>query len=97
MIRPQSDEWHDFRGFSRPRGRRCFQALAMPSSCCLGGFHRRSRRSTPLTVQLEEACSPLSVTLLLEDEIDISRGDMIVKADNAAAGRSGHRGHDLLV
>ena len=31
---------------------------------------------------MEEAFSPLSVTLLLEDEIDTSRGDMIVKANN---------------
>ncbi|MGE4587140.1 MAG: sulfate adenylyltransferase subunit CysN [Mangrovibacterium sp.] len=32
--------------------------------------------------ELEEAFSPLSVTLTLEDEIDISRGDMIVYPDN---------------
>ena len=31
---------------------------------------------------LEEAYAPLAVTLTLEDEIDISRGDMIVKSDN---------------
>jgi len=32
---------------------------------------------------LEEAFPPLSITLTLEDEIDISRGDMIVKAEEA--------------
>ncbi|BBO28460.1 hypothetical protein AltI4_28480 [Alteromonas sp. I4] len=31
---------------------------------------------------LDEAYAPLAVTLTLEDEIDISRGDMIVKSDN---------------
>jgi len=31
---------------------------------------------------LDEAFAPLSVTLTLEDEIDISRGDMIVKPNN---------------
>jgi bifunctional enzyme CysN/CysC len=31
---------------------------------------------------LEEACSPMSVTLTLEDEIDSSRGDMIVRPGN---------------
>ena len=31
---------------------------------------------------LEEAYAPQAVTLTLEDEIDISRGDMIVKSDN---------------
>jgi sulfate adenylyltransferase subunit 1 len=30
--------------------------------------------------ELESACAPQSVTLLLEDDIDISRGDMIVKS-----------------
>ena len=32
--------------------------------------------------ELEEAFAPQSVTITLEDEIDISRGDMIVKKDN---------------
>jgi sulfate adenylyltransferase subunit 1 len=32
--------------------------------------------------EIETAYPPLAVTLTLEDEIDISRGDMIVKADN---------------
>ena len=32
--------------------------------------------------QIPEAYPPLAVTLTLEDEIDISRGDMIVKSDN---------------
>ena len=31
---------------------------------------------------MEEAFAPMSVTLTLENEIDISRGDMIVKTDN---------------
>lgn len=31
---------------------------------------------------LEEACAPMSVTLTLEDEIDCSRGDMIVRPGN---------------
>jgi len=34
------------------------------------------------TGELEEACAPLSVTLRLNDEIDISRGDIIVPSDN---------------
>ena len=32
--------------------------------------------------EVEEAYSPLSVAITLEDEIDISRGDMIVKSNN---------------
>ena len=32
--------------------------------------------------QLEEAFAPMSVTVLLEDDIDISRGDMLVREGN---------------
>ncbi len=32
--------------------------------------------------ELEQASAPMSVTLTLSDEIDVSRGDMIVKKDN---------------
>jgi len=35
--------------------------------------------------ELEQAFSPMAVTLTMEDEIDISRGDMIVGAEQAAA------------
>lgn len=31
---------------------------------------------------IEEAYAPMSVTMTLEDEIDISRGDMIVRPNN---------------
>src|SRR5207248_518566 len=38
--------------------------------------------------ELEEAFAPMSVTVCLEDEVDISRGDMLVHPDNAPhAGR----------
>ena len=33
--------------------------------------------------ELEEAFAPMSVSITLEDNIDISRGDMIVKKNNA--------------
>jgi sulfate adenylyltransferase subunit 1 len=32
--------------------------------------------------EMEEAFAPQSITITLEDEIDISRGDMLVKANN---------------
>jgi len=32
--------------------------------------------------ELEEAFSPMAVTVCLEDEVDISRGDMLVHADS---------------
>ena len=46
------------------------------------GLERRSRRSSPPTATVQEANAGESVTLTLEDEIDISRGDMIVRKGN---------------
>ena len=40
--------------------------------------------------QLDEAYAPLSTTITLEDEIDISRGDMIVKTNNPP-----HKGQEV--
>lgn len=58
------------------------EVLALPSN-------RRSKVKTidyldsdPAKCSLQEASAPLSVVLTLEDEIDISRGDMIVRAQN---------------
>jgi sulfate adenylyltransferase subunit 1 len=81
VIRPQSDEWHDFRGFSGRVAGVVFKpgdaVTVLPS-----GFQSRIKEIHTADGPLEEAYSPLSVTLLLEDEIDTSRGDMIVKANN---------------
>ena len=81
VIRPQSAEWHDFRGFSGRVAGGVFKpgdaVTVLPS-----GFQSRIREIHTADGPLEEAFSPLSVTLLLEDEIDTSRGDMIVKANN---------------
>jgi sulfate adenylyltransferase subunit 1 len=81
VIRPQSDEWHDFRGFSGRVAGGVFKpgdaVTVLPS-----GFQSRIKEIHTADGPLEEAYSPLSVTLLLEDEIDTSRGDMIVKANN---------------
>ncbi len=38
--------------------------------------------------ELEQAFMPMAITLTLEDEIDISRGDIIVHADNLPSSRS---------
>jgi sulfate adenylyltransferase subunit 1 len=81
VIRPQSAEWHDFRGFSGRVAGGVFKpgdaVTVLPS-----GFQSKIKEIHTADGPLEEAYSPLSVTLLLEDEIDTSRGDMIVKANN---------------
>ena len=81
VIRPQSDEWHDFRGFAGRVAGGVFkpgdEVMAMPS-----GFRSTIKAIHTADSELEEAFAPQSVTLTLNDEIDISRGDMIVKANN---------------
>jgi sulfate adenylyltransferase subunit 1 len=81
VIRPNSDAHHDFRGFAGRVAGGVFkpgdEITALPSG--------RTSRITALHGPggpLAEAFSPMSVVMNLADEIDISRGDMIVKANN---------------
>lgn len=81
VIRPQSDEFHDFRGYAGRVEGGVFkpgdEVVALPS-----GFSSKIKTIETLDGQLTEAFPPMSVTITLEDEIDISRGDMLVKANN---------------
>lgn len=81
VIRPQSDEFHDFRGYAGRIEGGVFkpgdEVMALPS-----GFSSKIKTIETLDGQLSEAFPPMSVTITLEDEIDISRGDMLVKANN---------------
>jgi bifunctional enzyme CysN/CysC len=71
----------DFRGFCGTVAsgivRQGDEVMALPS-------RRTSRVKSIVTFdgELEEAFSPLSVTLTLEDEIDVSRGDVLVRPGN---------------
>jgi len=82
VIRPQTDEWHDYRGFAGRVASGVFkpgdEVVALPS-----GFTTRIKSIDTMKESVKEAFSPMSVTLTLEDEIDISRGDMIAKPNNA--------------
>jgi len=81
VIRPHSDEWHDFRGYAGRVAGGVFKpgdaVTVMPS-----GFQSRVKGIHDIHGDVEEAYAPMSVTVTLEDEIDISRGDMIVKQNN---------------
>ena len=78
VIRPHSDEWHDFRGYAGRVAGGVFkpgdEVTVMPS-----GFQSRVKGIHDIHGDVPEAFAPMSVTVTLEDEIDISRGDMIVK------------------
>jgi len=81
VIRPQSKEYHDFRGYAGRIGSGVFKpgdsVIALPS-----GFSSTIKEIHTLHDTLDEAYAPMSVTLTLNDDIDISRGDMIVRENN---------------
>lgn len=81
VIRPQTDELHDYRGYAGK---------------IISGVYRKGDAVTVLPsglsstikavelggVEVEAAVAPQSIVLQLEHDIDISRGDVIVKSDN---------------
>jgi sulfate adenylyltransferase subunit 1 len=82
IIRPLSQEHHDFRGYAGRVAGGVFKpgdaVTVMPS-----GFSTRIKKiHMPGGKELDEAFPPQSVVMTLDDEIDISRGDMLVKANN---------------
>ena len=81
VIRPHSDEYHDFRGYAGRVAGGIFKkgdnVVALPS-----GLESKISGIHTLTGELEEAFPPMSVTITLEDDIDISRGDMLVRREN---------------
>jgi sulfate adenylyltransferase subunit 1 len=81
VIRPQNEAHRDYRGYA---GRIASGVLrvgddvtALPS-----GFSSKIKRIHTYNKELEEAYAPMSVAITLEDDIDIGRGDMIVRTNN---------------
>jgi sulfate adenylyltransferase subunit 1 len=81
VIRPMSDEWHDFRGYAGRVAGGVFkpgdEVTVLPS-----GFKTRVKAIHTPAGEKEEAFAPQSVCLTLTEEIDISRGDTLVKSNN---------------
>jgi len=81
VIRPISEKYHDFRGYAGRIEGGIFRAgdevMALPS-----GFSSKVKTVEAFDTVLEEGYPPMTVALTLEDDIDISRGDMIVKPNN---------------
>jgi sulfate adenylyltransferase large subunit len=76
VIRPISDEHHDYRGYAGQVAGGIWRAgdevVVLPSG-------RRTRVASVETADgpLDAAAPPLSVTILLEDDLDVGRGDML--------------------
>jgi len=81
VCRPQTDEFHDFRGFM---GRIESGEVSVGDELTILPSGRSTKVKAIVTYDgnLQTAFAPQSVTITLEDEIDISRGDMFVKSSN---------------
>ena len=79
VIRPQSSEHPDYRGYAGRIAGGVFRP-GDPVTVLPSGFSSRIKSIDTYEGEVPAAFAPMSVTLTLEDDIDISRGDMIVGA-----------------
>lgn len=81
VIRPHSDEHHDYRGYAGRISGGVFkpgdEVTVLPS-----GFNSTIKSIDTINGSIEEAFAPMSVSITLEDDIDVGRGDMIVRTNN---------------
>ncbi len=81
VVRPQTKEHQDFRGYAgRVAGgifRKGEEVMVLPS-----GFTTKIKSIELNGQPIVQAFAPMSVIITLEDEIDISRGDVIAKPNN---------------
>jgi bifunctional enzyme CysN/CysC len=82
VIRPHSAEHHDYRGYAGTVAGGVLKAgdevVVMPS-----GLGTRITAIDTADGQVDEAFPPMSVTVRLADDLDVSRGDMICRPHNA--------------
>ena len=81
VVRPQSKEFPDYRGYAGRIEGGVFKpgddVTVLPS-----GFTSKIKSIDTFDGEVKEAFSPMSVCMTLEDDIDISRGDMLVRENN---------------
>ncbi|MDZ4826007.1 MAG: GTP-binding protein [Actinomycetota bacterium] len=81
VIRPRDDEFHDYRGYAGTVASGTYktgdEVVVLPS-----GFTSRIASIDTADGPVAEAVPPMSVTIRLTDDIDISRGDMICRPNN---------------
>ena len=82
VVRPKSDDYHDYRGYAgRVAGgvlKPGDEVQVLPS-----GFTSTIAAIDAFDTEVEEAYPPMSVTVRLADDLDVSRGDMICRPQNA--------------
>jgi bifunctional enzyme CysN/CysC len=81
VLRPQSDRHHDYRGYAGQVASGTFrpghEVLVLPS-----GLTTTIAAIDSLEGPVAEAFPPLSVAIRLDDDLDVSRGDMICRPHN---------------
>ncbi|MFT5248292.1 MAG: sulfate adenylyltransferase subunit 1 [bacterium] len=81
VLRPQDEFHRDYRGYAGRVASGVFrlgdEITVMPS-----GFSSKIKSIDVFEGEIKEAFAPMSVSIRLEDDIDISRGDMIVRTNN---------------
>jgi bifunctional enzyme CysN/CysC/sulfate adenylyltransferase subunit 1 len=81
VIRPKSDKFHDYRGYAGQVAggvlKKGDEVMVLPSGLTskIAGIDLHDR-------EVSEAFPPMSVTVRLEDDLDVSRGDMICRPKN---------------
>jgi len=81
VIRPMSDQWHDYRGYAgvvaggvlKPGD----EVMVLPS-----GFSSTIASIETFDGQVAEAYAPMAVSIRLADDIDVSRGDLLCRPHN---------------
>jgi sulfate adenylyltransferase large subunit len=82
VVRPKSDEHHDYRGYAGMVAggvlKKGDEVVVLPS-----GMTSRIAGIDVFDKEIDQAFPPMSVTVRLEDDVDVSRGDMIARVNNA--------------
>ncbi|MEO2063035.1 MAG: GTP-binding protein [Christiangramia sp.] len=85
VLRPQSEEHRDYRGYAGRVASGIYrigdEVAVLPS-----GFTSKIKSMNAGELEIKEAYAPMSIAMTLEDDIDVSRGDMIVKKNNQPEG-----------
>jgi bifunctional enzyme CysN/CysC len=81
VIRPRDDRYHDYRGYAGQVASGTYkvgdEVVVLPS-----GFESTIAAIDTADGPVEEAMPPMSVTIRLADDLDVSRGDMICRPHN---------------
>jgi bifunctional enzyme CysN/CysC len=81
VIRPRDDKYHDYRGYAGQVQSGTYkpgdEVVVLPS-----GFTSTIAAIDTADGPVDEACPPMSVTIRLTDNLDVSRGDMISRINN---------------